>query len=109
MPNPGSVYAEIDFEKSSVEVQYTRTFEKVDQFFAYVGGLIGTVLGFIFIMTAYNELCYYISVASKLFLLEKGKNISSDSFNLFKYFGYMLFKTFNIFGCCDGWETMKKL
>jgi hypothetical protein len=58
IPVLSDTYAMIHFEKSSTYSKYTRSFGKLDTLFAYVGGLIGTILGLIFILDSYNELCY---------------------------------------------------
>ena len=48
------VYMEMIFQKSPVSVSYTRSFNKVDNYFSYVGGLIGTILGFMVVLSAYS-------------------------------------------------------
>ena len=57
----------INFRKSTESITYTREFNKIDNYFSYVGGLIGIAFGFIFILGKYNEKAYEISIANKLF------------------------------------------
>ena len=50
----GQPYAVVTFRKSYESVIYKRSFNKVDTYFSYVGGLIGTIIGLIFIMGPYT-------------------------------------------------------
>ena len=43
-------FAQIYFKKSSKLVTYSRDFNKFDDYFSYVGGLLGTIIGLFFIM-----------------------------------------------------------
>ena len=61
-----SKYAEINFLKSSVSTLFHREFNKVDTYFSYVGGLVGTMIALFFIMSFYTEKAYEISIARKL-------------------------------------------
>ena len=100
----------ITIDKGFTSATFTRTFQKIDEFFAYVGGLIGTILGLIFIMSFYNEISYSISIGSKLFTYNKDEIVSSDSFNMITFFGFALYYPFNfLFGWCDEWVTMKRI
>ena len=60
-------YAQISFNKATFTTSYTRSFNKVDNYFSYVGGLIGTIIGLIFILNLYTQKAYEISIAHKLF------------------------------------------
>ncbi len=60
-------YAQISFNKASFTTTYTRNFNKVDTYFSYVGGLIGTIIGLMFILNSYSQKAYEISIAHKLF------------------------------------------
>ena len=51
-------YAQIQFLRSSTSVTYHRSYNKVDQYLSYVGGLVGTVLGLFFLISFYNEITY---------------------------------------------------
>lgn len=82
MSTSKGVFAEINYQKSAIKLTYTRSFNKLDEYFAYVGGLIGTILGFIFLMNAYSERAYGVSIARELFLSDNGKPISSDGFHI---------------------------
>ena len=54
MSNLQSNFAELYFAKSSTITTYERSFNKVDAYFSYVGGLVGTIIGLIFIMEFYT-------------------------------------------------------
>ena len=80
---------------------FTREFNKVDNYFSYVGGLIGTIIGFIFIMGKYTEKAYEVSIAHKLFRSDDGSEVKSSSFNFF-YFMLMSVKPLLNFCGCEG-------
>ncbi len=63
----GTPLAEVRFMKSTSSTTHSRSFNKIDTYFSYVGGLIGTIIGLIFIMSKYNETAYEISLAHNTF------------------------------------------
>ena len=69
------VLAQVIFRKSSKVVTYHREFNKFDAYFSYVGGLVGTIIGMIFIMGPYTEKTYEISLAKKVLLDNESKEI----------------------------------
>ena len=93
-------YATINFNKASMRVKYTRSFNKVDDFFSYVGGLIGTILGFIFILNVYAESAFGVSMASQLFQDEGGDKISSNDFHFGYWVSVSLYRLLEFCGCC---------
>lgn len=48
------VLAQQYFFKSSSSTTYNRAFYKLDEFFSYVGGLVGVIIGAMAIMNSYN-------------------------------------------------------
>lgn len=54
IPKTGQNLAEVLFQKSTSTSTYSRSFNKIDAYFSYVGGLVGTILGLIFIMGFYT-------------------------------------------------------
>ena len=56
------------FGASPETTTYERSFNKVDNYFSYVGGLVGTIIGLIFIMEFYTEKAYEVSIARKVML-----------------------------------------
>ena len=70
LPNSGTKYAKVVFEQSSTSVLYNRYYTRLDSFLAYVGGLIGSAIAFMFVVSFYNEISFYISVGNKLFLYD---------------------------------------
>ena len=64
------LYVEAIIQKSPVTRTYSRNFNKIDNFLSYVGGMIGTILGFAFVLSFFSERAYEISIASQLFTLE---------------------------------------
>lgn len=51
-------YASFYFMKSATKTTYQRSFNKVDQLFSYVGGLIGTILGFMLFMGNFTMMSF---------------------------------------------------
>lgn len=64
----GTNYARILFEQASTSIKYIRNYDRVDDFLSYVGGLISSAIAIIFVVSFYNEFCYYVSVGNKLFM-----------------------------------------
>lgn len=58
MKSGNKPYTEIVFNKNPLTTTYTRSFNKVDTYFSYVGGLIGTIIGLIFILNNFTEMAY---------------------------------------------------
>ena len=59
-------YAVINFSKAPTTVTHTRSFNKFDTYFSYVGGLIGTIIGLIFLIQFYTQKAFEISISHKL-------------------------------------------
>ena len=51
---PGNTFAEITFSKSAKKSLIKRLFNKVDNYFSYVGGLVGTIVVLFFVMSFYT-------------------------------------------------------
>ena len=54
MTNSTEPLVEVLFGKSPESTTYERSFNKIDAYFSYVGGLVGTIIGLIFIMEFYT-------------------------------------------------------
>ena len=63
-------YAAFFFLKASKTFEYKRSFNKIDDFFSYVGGLIGTILGFMLFMSNFSMMSFELDLAGHFF---KGK------------------------------------
>lgn len=50
----GNTYASMSFRKSSNTIVYSRSFAKVDDYFSYIGGLVGSALVIFFMMKEYS-------------------------------------------------------
>ena len=62
----------ITFKSSKANATYQRSFNKIDAYFSYVGGLIGTIIGLMLIMEKYNEKAYEISLGKRIFRDDDG-------------------------------------
>jgi len=51
-------YASITFNKSPTTVTYTRSFNKLDNYFSYIGGIVGGILALMLIMRFYTQAAY---------------------------------------------------
>lgn len=54
VPVVNGVYASVEFMKSPITRTYTRSFNKADDFFSYVGGLVGSILVAFFVVSTYS-------------------------------------------------------
>ena len=98
-------YLKLKCQKSPVIRRYSRHFNKVDTFLSYVGGIIGTIIGILYLMHLYSRQAYSISIANKLFVSEEGDTIPSTAFHI----GYLLLipfrKLLRFFNCClNSWQ-----
>jgi len=101
-------FAQIMFSKAASTTTYNRSFNKIDAYFSYVSGLVGTIIGVIFILNTYTQKAYEISISHKLFKDRDNKDIDSNSFNFF-YFIAMTVKGFlNCYCCRWNWPKTQK-
>ena len=104
-----NVYAYIKYVRSAVDRTYERSFNKLDNYFSYVGGIIGTVLGIIFIMALFSEKAYSLSIASCLFSGEEGKSLNSSGFHIGFLLSSWIKGLTDKLGCCKGgWKKTKQ-
>ena len=94
MTNINSKFFKFNLIKSPTLITYERSFNKVDAYLSYVGGLVGTIISLIFIMEFYTEKAYEVSIARKVLLDNNKEEISSSSFNIFYYFSMIIKRIF---------------
>lgn len=63
----GEIYSSFYFLKSSSKTTYSRAFNKIDQFFSYVGGLIGTILGVMLFMGNFAFMSFELDISQRIF------------------------------------------
>ena len=102
------LYSLFAFRKSSQKTTYIRKFNKVDEFFSYVGGLIGTILGFMLFMNNFSLMAFELDLSQRFFKDKNGENNNFSNFNIFAYFVYLLYKAGSFCGLCKGWKETKK-
>ena len=103
------VYAELTYARSPVDRLYERSFNKIDNYFSYVGGLIGTIIGLIFIMGIFSEKAYSISIASYLYQNEDGRSLNSTGFHIGFLFASWAKALTDKLGCCkDAWKRTEQ-
>ena len=83
------LYAQISFSKSSRTTTFTRSFNKIDSFFSYIGGLLGSALGAFFLLKSYSEKAFLMDLASRILVNEK-EQLSLKRFNFFHNIGMIV-------------------
>ena len=106
--NAGSTFAEIIFLKSDQTSIIKREFNKVDSYFSYVGGLVGTIIGLFFIMSYYTERAYEVSIAKKLLVDNDGSELESRSFHVGNYFLTVIKDYLSLIGINPNWPQTQK-
>ena len=99
--------ANIIIKKSPKIVTYHRKFNKLDDYLSYVGGLVGTIIGLLFIMRPYTERAYEVSLAKKVLLDNDNKGIESNSFNMGYFIIMQVKRLLNFFKCDPNWPKMQ--
>jgi len=97
-------YASVVFDRSSVQTTYSRSFNKVDSYFSYVGGLVGTVLLLFFIMSSYSDMSFSIDMANELFQIREKEDDFVPQFSFFYYFTSALQDWFSCCMCTKNWK-----
>lgn len=77
--------------KSSKSTSYSRSFNKLDQFFSYVGGLVGTILGLMFIVASFTNMAYELELAGCISRYTEDKLNDFGSFNLLSYSLFVIY------------------
>lgn len=62
--NSENIYVDFTFNKASTTITYTRSFGKVDDYFSYIGGLIGSALVLFFMLKSYSERSLLLDIAA---------------------------------------------
>lgn len=94
--------------KSSLQTTFSRSFNKIDQFFSYVGGLVGTILGLMLFMGNFTSMAYALDLAHRLFKYKDDDSANFKDFSLLSYLSYTPYKIAKFFNFCKGWKVMKK-
>ena len=99
-------YGEIIFRKSPISRTYERSFNKIDEYFSYVGGLMGTILALIFILDFFSEKAFGASLASEVYHDDDNQHISSTKFHIGYVIPIAIKEILGAFGCdvCN-WES----
>ncbi len=76
--------------KSSSTTTYSRSFYKIDEFFSYIGGLVGVILSGMFLLASYNQFTFQHDLASFLYKIDS----SIPSPNLWSFAKQSLYSLF---------------
>jgi hypothetical protein len=94
--------------KSAKSTTYLRSFYKLDEFFSYVGGLVGTILGFMFIVANFTNMSYELDLSQKLYHYKDGQPNEFDSFSLLTYGLYLAYSIGKLCGLGKDWHLMQQ-
>jgi ABC-type multidrug transport system permease subunit len=103
-----NTYAKIYLRKSSQRLDVSRSFQKLDQTLSYIGGLLGTVILFLVVISLYSQFCYEIEFGDRIFKQNQNGSYGSEDFNFIVYLGYGIFNVLAKFGIIVNWKAMKK-
>lgn len=104
-----SQYAKIHLRKSSERFGITRSFAKIDETLAYIGGMLSFLLLILTFMNFYTKFCYEIEFGDKIFKQNNNNgSFGSEHFNFVVFLGYSIYNIFAEFGIYLKWKTMKK-
>jgi hypothetical protein len=80
----------------------------MDEYFSYIGGLIGSCLVVFSILSHYSENSFFLVLASKMMIVEDA-NFSFGSFTFVFYLGVMTKRVLNTMRCGLKWERVDLL
>lgn len=100
-------YIQLFIRKSSLSLSITRAFKKYDDTLSYIGGLFSTFIVCLFAMMKYNEYCYEIEIASKIYKYKRNNSIQSDRFQILSCAAYCVYCILDFFGIAPNWKLMR--
>jgi len=62
------VYASLNIMSAWNQIEFARSYEKIDMALSYIGGLVGALVSIIFFMQKYTEISFEIHLGSSLLL-----------------------------------------
>lgn len=92
--------------KSSKSTNYARSFNKLDAFFSYVGGLVGTILGLMFIVASFTSMAYELELAERICRFSEDKMNDFGCFSLLSYCAFVVYKIGKLCGLGKSYTTM---
>ena len=97
------IYASFYLMKSASKTTYSRSFNKLDQLYSYVGGLIGTILGVMLFMGNFTLMSFELDISKRL-MKYKDENIDFSDFNLISFILYQIYRAGKYFGFFKNWQ-----
>lgn len=95
----------ISFSRAPGSIIIQRTYEKVLDAFAYVGGLLGSFMMLLLVLTFYNEGSFELNFASALYMPEEGAPNTFRDYNLFFYIIQGIYTVFRVLGIRLQWKS----
>lgn len=106
--NSSTSFLQFNIRKAANNQQITRSFQKLDQTFSYIGGLFGTISLLLSFLKLYSKYTYQLDLGDKIFKQNHGGSFGSQNFNFVVFIGYLFFNLFTKFSVVLNWKTMKK-
>jgi hypothetical protein len=75
---------------------------------SYIGGLLGTIILLLTVMSIYSKFCYEIEFGDKIYKQNNNGSFGSEDFNFIVYLGYGFFNILTMVGITLNWKAMKK-
>jgi len=105
--NKTDIYGFISFFRDPSTIIISRSYQKIIDAFAYVGGLLGSFLLLLIFINFYNECSYEMRFAS-LYKKEKDSPTNARKFNLFYYFLQSIYTLLAMVKIkCEKWKVVR--
>lgn len=94
--------------KSSKSTSYARSFNKLDSFFSYVGGLVGTILGLMFVVVSFTSMAYELELAQRICRYAEDKLNDFAGFSLLSYCLFVFYSIGKLCGLGQRFTAMRQ-
>ena len=101
-------YFKLYLRKAPHDQSFSRSFQKLDQTFSYIGGLFSTIVLLLMFLNFYSKYSYELDIGDKIFKQNNGGSFGSENFNFVVFMGYLVFVIVSKFGIILNWKTMKR-
>ena len=86
---------------------FERTYNKLDNFFSYIGGLFGAIMTGMLIMKSFTESAYELSIASRLYSSPSGGSLDIKSYNMLTHIVCKVYGWLTKFNIHPNWPQIK--
>ena len=103
-----NLFVDLNIRKSPYSIHSVRSFEKIDQFFSYLGGLFGFILLGFFLVSYYNTASFEVDMADKLFYYSPEEPLEPKRYNFFTYIRGEFYNVLRALGCSSEQDKREK-